>query len=303
MNPRAKNWIFTQNNYTDKDEMDIENMWRKLGGEYMAYGYEEAPTTGTKHLQGWMKFTNRIYRKTIMKEFHFGYLEIARGTDEENDDYVKKGGDFKVLGTRAQTKGEKRRKGTEQLLADYMNLSQEEFEAKHLEEAFKLRRELRLWRIDHQPDEDPWDGNLKEKNFWIWGEAGTGKSKWAFQQTKGENTYSKSKNKWWDGYNYWTHKVIVLDDVQKGEEWIIPFLKTWGDRYQFQGECKGSAIKIHPARFIFIVTANHSIEGTFEGQSPEDIKAIRRRYNEIKVGQNDIFLRTNIDINTVLHNK
>jgi hypothetical protein len=45
----------------------------------------------------------------------------------------------------------------------------------------------------------PWSGKLKNKNFWIGGIAGMGKSHWAANMPSAEEQYRKNPNKWWDG--------------------------------------------------------------------------------------------------------
>lgn len=51
---RVRNWCFTLNNYT---EGDIE-MLKSLKDCKIMFGKEEAPTTGTPHLQGFIMFKN-----------------------------------------------------------------------------------------------------------------------------------------------------------------------------------------------------------------------------------------------------
>lgn len=54
MKERSRGWQFTLNNYTPEEEKEL----RALDSEYLQYGYEVAPTTGTPHLQGYIKFKN-----------------------------------------------------------------------------------------------------------------------------------------------------------------------------------------------------------------------------------------------------
>lgn len=48
---------FTLNNYNGEDEQRIQNETARY--KYAIYGRETAPTTGTRHLQGYINFLNR----------------------------------------------------------------------------------------------------------------------------------------------------------------------------------------------------------------------------------------------------
>lgn len=77
-------------------------------------------------------------------------------------------------------------------------------------------------------------------------------------------------------------RLVILEDYPNkvsGGNCLVKHIKDWGDRYAFTGECKGSHLQIDPGRFSLIITSNYPIEECFESQ--EDIKAIKRRYQEI----------------------
>ena len=84
----AKRWCFTYNNPTD---FGYEMICAKIKQfcRYGIIGYETAPTTGTKHLQGYFEFKER--RRPIgvfgMPEVHF---ELARGSKADNIYYCSK---------------------------------------------------------------------------------------------------------------------------------------------------------------------------------------------------------------------
>ena len=112
------------------------------------------------------------------------------------------------------------------------------------------------------------DGDLQ--NEWYWGEAGTGKTKKAWEENP--DLYVKDLNKWWDGYH--GQDVVLLDDWDPRQEILTQKLKVWADRYPFRAECKGSSMMARPKKII--VTSNYSIDECF--QNPEDRLAIKRRF-------------------------
>ena len=116
------------------------------------------------------------------------------------------------------------------------------------------------------------DGELN--NEWYYGEAGTGKTRKAWEENP--DLYIKSINKWWDGYN--GQKVVLLDDWDPKHEVLVSYLKQWSDRYPFRAETKGSSMMARPEKVI--VTSNYSIDECF--QNPQDIEAIKRRFKVTK---------------------
>ena len=67
---------------------------------------------------------------------------------------------------------------------------------------------------------------------------------------------------------------------------LVQHMKIWGDRYPFEGECKGSHMLIEPRRFFLIVTSNYPIDLCF--QTEDDKEAIRRRFHEVRMVKGDL---------------
>lgn len=61
---RAKNWVFTINNYTKENVKLLRKLCEHPNSlcEYIVFGYEKAPTTGTHHLQGYLQSKITISR-------------------------------------------------------------------------------------------------------------------------------------------------------------------------------------------------------------------------------------------------
>lgn len=82
------NWVFTFNNYTDKDEEILQNLDIF---EFIIYGHEIAPTTQTKHLQGYFQLTTKKRHTQLKKILPKGiWYEKARGDYSSNQNYCSK---------------------------------------------------------------------------------------------------------------------------------------------------------------------------------------------------------------------
>lgn len=95
---QAKHWLFTINNWDNADEDVLAAVAEQC--VYMVYGYEQAPTTATPHLQGYLVFQsskrfNQV-RDLLPRRAH---IERRRGTPWECAVYCKKSGLFKEYGT------------------------------------------------------------------------------------------------------------------------------------------------------------------------------------------------------------
>nr|WQA30145.1 MAG: rep protein [Cressdnaviricota sp.] len=125
-----------------------------------------------------------------------------------------------------------------------------------------------ILEVQAESDQKPIDGDLKEKNIWVWGPPGTGKSRWAHQLPG--TKYMKLSNKWWDGYN--GQPIVIMEDLDLQ---LAQHLKLWADRYVFTAEVKGGHRPIRPD-FNLVVTSNYHPDSCFT--NPEDAAAIRRRF-------------------------
>ena len=97
----AARWCFTKNNPTQSDEDDLSGLVPG-SARYVLIGRERAPTTGTRHLQGYLVLSSpqrrSYFRRTLgLVGFHW---EIARGTTAQNVAYCTKDGDYDEFGTR-----------------------------------------------------------------------------------------------------------------------------------------------------------------------------------------------------------
>lgn len=303
---RGRRWCFTWNNYDEEEALNKLTLIQRAGwARRIVVGREVAPSTGTHHLQGYIHYAKVFRLSQVKSDLNQSvHLELAKGSEAQNIQYCSKEGNLLMdwahqayneqsVEKRLAKKQDKQEE-TREILDSYLKMTSEQFEAIYPYQAFHWANKLRDWRISHTAKLDPWSGNLHVKNYWIWGEPGCGKSRWARNVTDDYPSYPKNLNKWWDGYDPSSHKSIIIEDIDPTHgKWAVQFFKVWCDRYRFLGETKGSGIMIDPGTYFLIVTSNYSIQQVFAEASQVDRDAIQRRFHEVYInGPEDIFLFT-----------
>lgn len=289
---RARHWCFTINNPTPEELEKIKHLNVIEDIEKCIAELEHVnPEEGTIHIQGYVKF-NRTIRGLQVKKNYLGmraHIEIARGTEQQNWDYCSKEG--KIIVSKGEPnlisydKTEKEARIDDKylmIIKDAREMKEDEFREKWPKFYINNLSFVNLMRAQYLIQHtDTWNGILSHKNLWIWGPAGTGKSRLARSgNISNHEIYPKNMNKWWDGFNPDIHKRVVLDDWAPGANSIqIKNLKDWMDRYTINAEVKNGHIAIFPS-FNFIVTSNYPIEKCFE--NTEDQEAIRRRCSVVE---------------------
>lgn len=267
---RYRNWQFTLNNYV-KEDMEMFMDPTQIECKYVQFGEEEAPTTGTPHLQGMIIFENAKTRSAVKKIIGRNEIHLEPVLDViALMDYNAKGDYVQERGERPKDQSEKGE--LERLRWDLIleHTKKGEFEkidsktqiiqARNLE--FVYQKELKKQKL---PD-------TEEKMLWYFGTTGTGKSRKA--RTEYPDAYLKSCNKWWDHYN--KEDTVIIEDFDKKHEMLIHYLKIWSDRYPFPCEVKNGTLgKIRPK--LIIVTSNYSPADIWTDKN--DLDPILRRFN------------------------
>lgn len=303
---RSRRWTFTLNNYKDHGWTEWQYILKdrfQINADYIVCE-EEVGEQGTPHLQGYIRFKNAVRFTTLQNKFNgLAHLEVAQGTDEQNRNYcTKENGNILEIGTiQENMRGQKT--DWNKLIDDFQSMDFTLFQVRWPKESLLYLDKLQrlVYTLNESKGHTCYNGELPAKNYWIYGAPGTGKSRWARQQSN--KIYLKPVNKWWQTYIYGSNLVLMEDfpcfEQTKGV--LGQHMKLWADRYSFTAETKGGHLLIHPRDYVFIVTSNYSIEECF---GPGDVEAIKRRFNEVMIlGQNDIFFETKLDLAATLQHE
>lgn len=289
---RIRDWCFTLPNYTQEEEDKI----KQIDCDYIIFGHEIAPTTGTPHLQGYIYFKNRKSAKQMKKLLgDRAHFEKAKGNSKQNYDYCTKDGIFFEKGKRPLTKQEIDKNGGKQRA----KMQKEEWAAiiQHAEKDdldwieqnyprifFVYKHNIERIRdgakTEYNLDLD--NKGLRDHFLWLWGPTGSGKSHSARAIAKkidpDHEPYLKDWNKWWNGYK--GQKVTIIDEASPERlEHLIDFLKKWADKWTFTAEVKGSSYNAIRPEYI-IITSNYNMKDCIP--RVQDYDALRRRFSVIE---------------------
>lgn len=96
-NAQYRAWVFTLNNYCQSDLLALDQLFSNDVIEYLVYGKEVAPTTGTPHLQGLVVFKARKRFNGVrdLLPHRCSGIAVMGGTYSQAADYCRKDGEYK----------------------------------------------------------------------------------------------------------------------------------------------------------------------------------------------------------------
>lgn len=266
---KQRAWVFTLNNYSEDDISHLKNNDKlKTQLKYIVFGREEAPTTGTPHLQGYLYFFNAKKPKEVEKLLGGkAYISPARGNADTNRAYCAKCDDEFF------ERGDLPQQGKRNDICDLKELVNKGATMSEIIEVATSYQSLRtaelLMKYQKPRQRD------KPTVKWYYGETGCGKTREAWEQLGYENTWCSGRNlKWWDGYS--GQKNVIIDDF-RGDFCTFHELLRILDRYPYRVEIKGSSMWLN-ADNIIITSCFHPRE-VYETR--EDIEQLLRRIDVI----------------------
>lgn len=263
MNPTAKTWCYTLNNYTDEEYVELVNA--NDGVTYHVIG-KEVGEQGTPHLQGCITF-QQTKRFNWVKEYisQRAHIEKANSTNHARA-YCKKDGDFIVIDNREQG----RRTDLDEAIESLEEGGLKRVKEMHPATFVKYPTGFEKLAASKLPPRDP---NEPPQVYWLWGDTGVGKTRWVYQNWRVDEIYmATTEHKWYDGYVQ--QPVLCLDDF-RGSDMKFNQLLRLCDRYPHQVEFKGGMVHINSGHII--ITSNASPEDTYAGVTEENMQQLIRR--------------------------
>lgn len=288
---RATRWVFTINNFTQEDEEAVMNLpyqdWCKS-----VIAEEEHLYDGTPHIQGFM-ITTRKDRTAISYYLNsHAYIEVARGSAYENWNYCSKENQIIVeynKPSQADNKPHRALTQGDQVYQSFREACKTCTEDEMMEQfpglTVRYRQYYKAVHAEYAMESITiYNGRLHDKNLWIYGPPGSGKTTLALSDIPVSQIYLKRRDKWWDGFKPEQHTRILIDEFAPlhGDlsHIMADYVKHWGDRFPYSAEIKCGATVIDP-NIPVIITSNFSIDQCFD--DPTDAEAIHRRYQEVYI--------------------
>lgn len=271
---QLKNLCFTLNNPTITKEMFLTHLKENLDIIYVIIA-DEVGDSGTPHFQGFLQLQNKVRFKKLHEILMNAHIEPLRGTPTQANEYCTKDGNYITHGIlkTQESIGVQNKEKWSQLL----HLAQSgQMDAIHTDfpgEYIRYHAALHKVRVEAMK-------TLESSKFclWLFGEPGTGKSR--FARDYDANAYWKNPNKWWDNFNDGFHKTVIIDDIDKSHRVLGYHIKRWADRYPVLCETKGSSM--YATYDNLIITSNYSIDEIwFDDKTLA--AAIKRRFYEYRV--------------------
>lgn len=207
---------------------------------YIVIGNEVAPSTGTRHWQGYVELEDQLAITTINKMAGW-HTEARKSKDPiKAAEYCKKEGDIVIEYGRMKCPGKRTDIDRLRELGKAEGLGSVAAEATSMQQ-YRL---VEVFLNFHAPARDP---NIDPTVTWITGASGSGKSRLAFDMLKSKKYYVKDAGEWWTGYN--GEEYVLMDDFR--DSWMTHnmFIKIL-DRYPMKVRIHGGLTQLRATHWI-----------------------------------------------------
>lgn len=280
---QGRRFVFTLNNYASSDLTSIQEFANSEDCVYLCYGLEEAPTTGTPHVQGYFSIRRPQRVTTIGRRYGSTFpwmtrarYDLASGTRIQNKHYCFKTrpGDTPNQHTFESDQDVQGQRTDIQLAVQTLRERGLQATAQdHPEVYVKYHgglRSLQEQLLGHrEPSEQP-------TVLWFYGPTGCGKTREAFRIADefGLSIWKSSDTlRWWPGYSQ--QDMALFDDFRK-DFCTFHRLLTLLDRYPTTVEVKGGHVNLKSE--LFIITSPYPPWQVYETR--EDVGQLMRRITQ-----------------------
>lgn len=275
-NVQTRRFAITMNNYTDTMCRLLETRAVEIFKYFIAA--KEVGEQLTPHLQCYGEVVNKCTAQSckaklclLSEDFRTIHIEVAGGNAATNIEYCSKTG-TPWLEVGSRPKGQGKRTDLDVLVDRIVSGdSIDTIIRSHGSSYIKFNHGIQQLYAFHQAPR-----NFMTVGYWLYGDTGTGKSRWAHENFPG--AYWKLPDcKWFDGYQ--GEETIIFDDFRPTKEISLQFILRMVDRYPMKVEIKGSHVNFAPKRVIF--TTPQDIDQTFQHLDwigPENLNQLHRRF-------------------------
>jgi len=268
---RSKYWVFTINNPTREDTEAIAVLCENGKASYVVYGRERGDQEGTPHYQGYAEFTSKIQRGRACRLLGGrASVQPRRGTGTEARDYCLKEGDYVEFGTFREVQQGQRSDLESIRLRILAGDDQKSIADDHFATWCFHRKAFQEYRQLHHNN----GIRLDLQVVLLWGEAGTGKTRYCYDKHTGLYRTVDPELKWFDGYD--GQDVVLIDDYRADcrETLILQYL----DVYPVTVPVKGGFRPFTPK--LIYITTNIKPSDLHNFQNPASREAWRRRIHK-----------------------
>lgn len=298
---QMKHFCFTYNNYPlEWDALPVDQfksivakfivdkfLAAGVNVAYLCVGKEVAPTTGTRHLQGYLALKDKKRVGVLAKAFPGLHFIVCKGTPVQNVDYcegnhTKKGfvinPYFSFVGSVPNSGGvsggESRKKEWDDARVHAIAGDYEKCSSHILITQIKNLQTINKMFAEREVFVNP----FSHRGVWIHSDTpGVGKTA-AVREQFGTSLFMKAHDAMWNEYSNET--VALLDDFHKEDARSLGhLLKNWCDDKMFTGRVLYGTVKVHLK--FFIVTSNYSIEELFFDMGPQIYKPVAARFRQL----------------------
>lgn len=241
---------------------------------YGVIGFERAPTTNTPHYQGYVCLPDN-YNLKMLKPLNNAVAWFrANGTWEQNKTYCTKSSLKPPLIWGKEPQQGDRTDLKTIVEAVRQGLTKSQISIMYPQPYIRYHAGIDKLIEAHAKHRDA--NGPPPTVYWLYGDTGTGKSRYAFDRWSQEQIYIMDASQDWTGYEQ--SEVILIDDFEEGCIGFRQLLRLL-DRYPLSKNKKFGSVRIN-SQYI-IITSEHHPRYCFPSNNRDNVDQLIRRIDKI----------------------